>query len=215
MKRFIMEFVGTFFLTLTVVLMGANGLAVGAMLLALAYIGAHVSGAHYNPSFTLAGIFNHKLGLHSALWYWGAQLLGALVALIGIKLAVGVAYIHPIAPELSVWMLLAIELLLTFVFTMVFLALNHTSHLHGNHIYGIGIGFTLTALVFFGGLYNSAIGIASFILDAFVKRGAPENVVWYSIIYILAPLVAAILAAFAHRFFNSEDERAHGHHRAR
>lgn len=204
MKHYVMEFVGTFFLTLAVVLMGANGLAVGAMLIALAYIGSHVSGAHYNPSFTLATVIGYGRSVASAVKYILAQLLGALAALVGIYLFVGVAYIHPIASELSVWMLLTIELLLTFVFTMVFLALTKTDRLRDNQIYGLAIGLTLTALVFFGGLYNAAIGTASFILDFAVKREFAANVHWYVLIYILAPLIAGAVAAFAHSYLNEK-----------
>lgn len=208
MKRYVMEFVGTFFLTIAVVWMGGNGLAVGAMLLALAYIGAHISGAHYNPSFTLASFLNGALVLNTALGYMVAQLAGALLALLAIYLLVGVAYIHPIVPEISVWVLFSIEVGLTFVFTMVFLALNHTSHLRNNQIYGLAIGFTLAAIVFFGGLYNSAIGLASLLLDTAVKRQVTSNVLWYVIIYIGAALVAAVFAAYLHRYLNADCLRA-------
>ena len=47
-KSFVMEFLGTFFLVLTVA-MGLHPLAIASMLMAWLYIGGYVSGAHYNP----------------------------------------------------------------------------------------------------------------------------------------------------------------------
>ena len=208
MKRFIMELIGTFFLTIAVVWMGGNGIAIGAMLVALAYIGAHISGAHYNPSFSLASFLNNSFSLHTLLGYLIAQFAGALLALVAIYLLVGVAYIHPVVPEISVWVLLSIELGLTLVFTLVFLALNHTRSLKGNQIYGLGIGFALMSIAFFGGLYNAAIGFASLVLDIVVKKQVAANVVWYCIIYVAAALIAAVIATYLHRYLNDDYERS-------
>jgi len=61
MSRYLTEFIGTFFLVLTIgctVLAGAPGvippLAIGAALMVMVFAGAHVSGAHYNPAVTVA-----------------------------------------------------------------------------------------------------------------------------------------------------------------
>jgi aquaporin Z len=208
MKRYIMELIGTFFLTLSIVLLGANGFGIGAMLLALVYIGAHISGAHYNPSFTLSTVLGRCLPLNIGLFYMLFQFIGALLALAGIYAFLGIAWIHPIAAEVSVWMLFAIELLLTFVFTLVFLAVSRTCHLRTNQIYGIAIGFTLTAIAFYGGLYNASVGLASLILDFAIKREINANFLWYLIIYILVPLAAGAIAYFMHEFLNAGCERA-------
>ena len=61
MGKYIVEFIGTFFLVLTVgvtvIHPGAGALApiaIGAALMVMVYAGGHVSGAHYNPAVTLA-----------------------------------------------------------------------------------------------------------------------------------------------------------------
>src|SRR3569833_1627886 len=61
MKRYLVEFIGTFFLVLTIGCTGIPAspgdippLAIGAVLMVMVYDGGHVSGAHYNPAITLA-----------------------------------------------------------------------------------------------------------------------------------------------------------------
>lgn len=61
MKKYIVEFIGTFFLVLTIgftVLEPGAGamapLAIGSALMVMIYAGGHISGAHYNPAVTLA-----------------------------------------------------------------------------------------------------------------------------------------------------------------
>src|SRR5258707_14845425 len=61
MKKYLAEFIGTFFLVftigMTVVAPGAGNLAplaIGCALMVMVYAGGHVSGAHYNPAVTLA-----------------------------------------------------------------------------------------------------------------------------------------------------------------
>ncbi|HRB98335.1 MAG TPA: aquaporin, partial [Nitrosomonas sp.] len=67
MKKFMTEFIGTFFLVLTIgltVIPGNAGviapLAIGSVLMALVYAGGHISGAHYNPAVTLAVLMRGK-----------------------------------------------------------------------------------------------------------------------------------------------------------
>jgi len=60
MKKYITEFIGTFFLVLTIGLTVNGGagtmapLAIGAALMIMVYAGGHISGGHYNPAVTLA-----------------------------------------------------------------------------------------------------------------------------------------------------------------
>ena len=60
MNKYLVEFIGTFFLVLTVgcsVVIGGAGviapLAIGSALMVMIYAGGHVSGAHYNPAVTI------------------------------------------------------------------------------------------------------------------------------------------------------------------
>ncbi|MBA3763176.1 MAG: aquaporin, partial [Chthoniobacterales bacterium] len=61
MNKYITEFLGTFFLVLTIGCTGIGAssgviapLAIGAALMVMIYAGGHISGGHYNPAVTLA-----------------------------------------------------------------------------------------------------------------------------------------------------------------
>ena len=60
MNKYIIEFIGTFFLVLIIGLT-SNPIAIGLGLAVLVYMGAHISGAHYNPAVSLAMLINKKL----------------------------------------------------------------------------------------------------------------------------------------------------------
>ena len=79
MKEYAMEFIGAIFLVLAIALTG-NPLAIGIMLMAMVYIGGHISGAHYNPAVTLAVWIRGKLNLNKVFGYMAAQVLGAFAA---------------------------------------------------------------------------------------------------------------------------------------
>src|SRR5215216_1226866 len=85
MQNYLTEFLGTFFLVLTIGLTVLSGsplapLAIGATLMVMVYMGGHVSGAHYNPAVTLAIFLRGKLPARDVLPYWVAQVAGAVVA---------------------------------------------------------------------------------------------------------------------------------------
>ncbi len=87
MNKYITEFIGTFFLVLTVgcsVVIGGPGviapLAIGSALMVMIYAGGHVSGGHYNPAVTLGVWLRGRCATKDVIPYWVAQLLAAAVA---------------------------------------------------------------------------------------------------------------------------------------
>ena len=85
MKNYVTEFIGTFFLVLTIGLTVIGGtpmapLAIGASLMIMVYMGGHISGAHYNPAVSLALTLRGKLKASQLVPYVVFQLLGALAA---------------------------------------------------------------------------------------------------------------------------------------
>jgi aquaporin Z len=100
MNKYIAEFIGTFFLVLTIGCTGIGAgagviapLAIGAALMVMVFAGGHISGGHYNPAVTLGVLIRGKVHGTDVVPYMAAQLAGAAVAaLIVIKfLRAGVA----------------------------------------------------------------------------------------------------------------------------
>ena len=90
-KKLAVEFIGTFFLVLTVgqVVVGAKSdspaaalapLAIGSALMVMVYAGGHVSGGHYNPAVTLAVWMRGKCTTTEMPAYMASQVVGAAVA---------------------------------------------------------------------------------------------------------------------------------------
>src|SRR6188474_1392455 len=98
MPKYVVEFIGTFFLVLTIGFAGASAgdmapLAIGATLMVMIFAGGHVSGAHFNPAVTLAVCLRGKCPQTDVVPYWVAQVAAA-------ALAAGVVYyVHGPAPE--------------------------------------------------------------------------------------------------------------------
>ncbi len=85
MKKYIMEAVGTGIFVLSILGIISSGssfvpIAIGLALMAVIYIGANVSGAHYNPAVTLALLFQKKISAPDATKYIVSQIISALIA---------------------------------------------------------------------------------------------------------------------------------------
>src|SRR2546428_10392819 len=84
MNKYIAEFIGTFFLVLTIGCTGIGAsagviapLAIGAALMVMVFAGGHISGAHYNPAVTLGVLIRGKLKAADVIPYWIAQCVAA------------------------------------------------------------------------------------------------------------------------------------------
>jgi aquaporin Z len=200
MKKYITEFIGTFFLVLTIGLTG-NPLAIGAALMVMIYAGGHVSGAHYNPAVTLAILIRGRISTSEALVYMGSQLAGAVLA----ALIVGVFKELPDAAHqpLDTTKALLAEVLGTFALAYVVLNVATAKSNAGNSYYGIAIGFTVFAMAlcfgeFSGGAFNPAVAVGA----SFMKGFEWSNI-W---IYVVGCFGGAILAALAFKMMNSDDK---------
>src|SRR3954447_667255 len=109
MNKYIAEFIGTFFLVLTIGCTGIGAgagviapLAIGAALMVLVYAGGHISGAHYNPAVTLGVLIRGKVNASDVIPYIIAQCAAAACAALVVTkfLRIG-ATIAPIAPQVG------------------------------------------------------------------------------------------------------------------
>src|ERR1700704_2278808 len=87
MNKYFAEFIGTFFLVLTigctVIEKGAGPLAplaIGAVLMVMVFAGGHISGAHYNPAVTLGVWMRGKCDTKDVAPYIISQIAGAALA---------------------------------------------------------------------------------------------------------------------------------------
>lgn len=169
MNKLIAEFIGTFFLVLTIgtTVIGSNPgvippIAIGIVLAAMIYAGGHVSGAHFNPAVTLGVVIRGRLGANEAFGYMAAQLVGAVLA----SLVVGFlkAGVPVVAGSPEVLPALVAEFLFTFALVYVILNVATAKGTANNSFYGLAIGGTVMAGAFAvggisGGAFNPAVAI--------------------------------------------------------
>ena len=153
MCKYIAEFIGTFFLVLTIgctVIPGLPGviapLAIGAGLMVMVYAGGHVSGAHFNPAVTLAVWIRGRCETRDVLPYWFAQVIAAgLAAIVAVFLA------GKSGTPLEIHNLPAVfvaEFLFTFALAYVVVNAATAKANAGNSFYGLAIGMTVMAGAF-------------------------------------------------------------------
>jgi len=171
-------------------------LAIGMALLALVYMGGHISGAHYNPAVTLGMFLRRKMsGLHM-LAYWAAQLAGGVLAFVaGYLLSGRTPGIHP-GPKVQALQALGVEILFTTALVLVVLNVAASKRTHGNSFYGMAIGFTIAAGIFVGGpisgaAFNPAVGFAA-TLGAAMFAGGGWSDLW---LYVVGPAIGAAIGA--------------------
>ena len=119
MKKYLTEFVGTLFLVLIIGLT-QNPLAIGFGLTILVYMGAHISGAHYNPVVSLAMFIRKEIGGVDFIKYLIAQILGAALAAYLVFTLSSNMTIQPNLDE-SVYQILLAEVLFTYLLVLVIL----------------------------------------------------------------------------------------------
>jgi len=204
MNKYIAEFIGTFFLVLTIGCTGIGAgagviapLAIGAVLMVMVFAGGHISGAHYNPAVTLGVLIRGKVNAADVVPYMVAQLASAAVAAMAVKfLRAGVA-VTPITPHLGPALLA--EFLFTFALVYVVLNAATAEGTSGNSFYGLAIGMTVMTGAFAvgdisGGAFNPAVALGICILGI-----SSWGNIW---IYLLADFAAAVVAAVIFQMIN-------------
>lgn len=204
------EFVGTFFLVLTIGLVVIAQsefapLAIGAALMVMVYMGGHVSGAHYNPAVTLAVWMRGKLAGREVLPYVVAQLLGALLAALTVYAITGRTFAPAPGAAVTAGRALTVEALFTFALGLVVLNTATARETEKNSFYGMAIGFTVTVGAFAGGAisggaFNPAVGVGPALVDAWLGGGTLGHV-W---LYLVGPVAGAAAAALFFRAQNPE-----------
>lgn len=208
MRRYLVEFIGTFFLVFTIVTSVIGGvpvapLAIGAVLMVMVYAGGHISGGHYNPGVTLGVFLRGKLAGRDVVPYWTAQLFGAALAALVARHVTGPPRTSALDPAIGP--ALVAELLFSFALVWVVLNVATAKDNTGNSFYGLAIGFTVAAGAFAvggisGGVFNSAVAVGISLAGL---------VTWSALwIYVSVNLLGGALAAYVFMFTSSDDRIA-------
>jgi aquaporin Z len=203
MRNYVTEFIGTFFLVLTIGLTVLGGtpfapLAIGGSLMIMVYMGGHISGGHYNPAVSLAVFLRGKMpSSNELITYWVFQILGAVVASLVVKWITGQTFAPAPSENATTTGALLVEFLYTFALAIVVLNSALSAKTAGNSFYGLAIGFTIVVGAFAGGpisggAFNPAVGIGPTAINATMGGGE-----WKSLwLYIVGPLMGGAVAAW-------------------
>ena len=207
-RSMVVELIGTFFLVFTVGASVRSGstlapLAIGVVLMVMIYAGGHISGGHYNPAVTTAALVRGRIGAGEAVGYWITQLVAGVLAALVVRAVV--------APGQTATLTLSghalgaafvVELLFTFALCYVVLNVATSKDHPDNSFYGLAIGFTVLAGAvavggISGGAFNPAVVLGGAIMGLFP---------WTALIYLIAELLAGVVAGLAFRALNPDDK---------
>ena len=226
MKRYISELIGTMVLVLfgcgSAAIAGSTlgtvgiALAFGLSIVAMAYVIGDISGCHINPAVSIGMWIDGRMEAKDLIMYIVFQCIGAII---GIALLVAIINSAPnlggyiatglgqngFGPASSVGLdvvgAIIVEIILTFVF--VFTVLGVTKKAENSAVAGIVIGLTLAFVHIMGiPLTGTSVNPARSLAPALFLGGQALNQVW---VFILAPIVGAIIAGFLYKGLTSED----------
>jgi aquaporin Z len=209
MRKYLVEFIGTFFLVFTVCTAvlakaGLAPLAIGAVLAAMIFAGGHISGGHFNPAVSVAAYVRGRLEARDLGFYVIAQLVAGAVAAVVARFVVvdspGAAFFVPSGRPLAA--AIVVEVLFTFALAYVVLNVATSKDHPNNSFYGLAIGITVLAGAvavggISGGAFNPAVG-----LGLCLSGLAGWKMIW---IYLFATLAGGALAGYVFRQLNPDD----------
>lgn len=213
MKKYVIEFVGTYFLVAIICFTNGNFLApiaVGSLLTAIIYMGYPISGAHYNPITTLAVLILKKISLKESFVFMLIQFLAGCAAALSYFFVWGRNSGIP-RPNMEINILkpLFVEALFTFIMILVILYVAASKRTAGNSYYGLAIGLCVTGIAIAGGTisgaaYNPSVALGPMLIDKLLGT-CSCNPFEYGWIYFAGPIAGSTAAAFLFRYLSPED----------
>ncbi|MEV6238774.1 aquaporin [Lentzea sp. NPDC051838] len=189
-------------------------LAHGLALMAGIYAFGAVSGAHFNPTVTLALAVSGRVPWREVPGYVGAQLLGGVLAASLAHVVHGSRAVEAglgataFGSGISVTQAFAAEALGAFILvTAVFALAVNPAAPRGLH--GIGIGLALaTQILAFGPVAGASVNLARTFGPDVVLTFAGGNPAWSQLpVYLIAPVFGGILAAGLYALVTSATRR--------
>ena len=204
MNKYITEFLGTLFLVLIIGL-SQNPIAIGLGLAVLVYMGAHISGAHYNPAVSLSMLINKQIQLKEFSFYVASQLLGSVVATY-LVVSLGNEDFNVVSNTSDISRFFLAEILFTFLLVFVILNVALNKNLKGNQFYGLAIGLTVTAGAFSvgdisGAVFNPAVSFGpsffSFIDPQVVGNDISSSD--FFLYYLISGIIGSVVASYLYK----------------
>ncbi|MGY6743934.1 MAG: aquaporin Z [Cecembia sp.] len=220
MKKFIAEFLGTFWLVLGgcgsavlaaafpevgIGLLGVS-LAFGLTVLTIAYSLGHVSGAHLNPAVSVGLLVGGRFSGKELIPYIIAQLIGGITAAgvlyviatgngsaVGSFAANGYGELSPGGYGLTA--AFVTEVVMTFFFLIIILGATDERAPSGFAGIAIGLALTLIHLISIP-VTNTSVNPARSISQAIFAGGDYLGQLW---LFILAPIIGAIIAGIVYK----------------
>ncbi len=207
-KKYIVEFIGTFFLVFTIGATIAFGnestiapLAIGFVLMVMVYAGGFISGGHYNPAVSIAAAVRGALEWKQWIPYAISQVAGGAFAAWLITYLFGGAL--EAGPIFKLSHVIIAEFLFTFALCYVVLLTATSKKTEGNSYYGLAIGSTVLVGAFaVGGIclgaFNPAVAISTIVMGA----ACCAKLAW---ITVAVNLIAGICAGLTYKFLVDEE----------
>ena len=197
------EFIGTFFLSLTICTAAVYGSAgdyapfgIAATLMVMIYAGGHISGAHYNPAVTVSIYLRGACEKDEVLPYITSQVIAAVSAAMVVEnLLLPDELTNVTVKDLGTHAVVA-ELLFTFALAYVILNVATTESTSGNGYYGAAIALVVLA----GAITVGSISLASFnpaVTSALIVSG--KLTLADSWMHFVPQFVGAVLATYAYK----------------
>ena len=196
------EFIGTFFLSLTICTAAVYGSAgdyapfgIAATLMVMIYAGGHISGAHYNPAVTVSIYLRGACEKDEVLPYIASQVIAAVSAAIIVESLLFPDALSPEMVDLGTDAVVA-ELLFTFALAYVILNVATTESTSGNGYYGAAIALVVLA----GAITVESISLASFnpaVTSALIVSG--KLALADSWMHFVPQFVGAIMATYVYK----------------
>lgn len=228
MKKYGAEFIGTFWLVLGgcgsavlaaafpdvgIGLLGVS-LAFGLTVLTMAFAIGHISGCHLNPAVSIGLWAGGRFESKELLPYIVAQVLGAILGggvlyviasgQAGFNLSGGFAsngFGEHSPGGYSLVAALVCEIVMTMMFLVIILGATDKKAPAGLAPIAIGLGLTLIHLISIP-VTNTSVNPARSTGVAIFAGGWAISQLW---LFWIAPIVGAVLGAFAYRFIGSDD----------
>ena len=197
------EFIGTFFLSLTICTAAVYGSAgeyapfgIAATLMVMIYAGGHISGAHYNPAVTVSIYLRGACEKEEVLPYITSQVIAAVSAAMVVEnLLLPDELTNVTVKDLGTHAVVA-ELLFTFALAYVILNVATTESTSGNGYYGAAIALVVLA----GAITVGSISLASFnpaVTSALIVSG--KLTLAESWMHFVPQFVGAVLATYVYK----------------